>query len=277
MSYVSRKTRHPVASDQTLCVSVHDVAPATWGQCRQLARAIREVAPLPLTFLVVPAWHHRCHEREEQVCVDALEVERASGSELALHGYTHLDEGRRPNCMATYFWRHIYTAGEAEFAGLSFRQARQRLAWGREWFARQGWPVEGFVAPAWLMSAGSWRALRRAGLRYTATFSRFYLLQEKRSLFAPSLFYGGGRLTSRFSQPLDSAAAWGLRQAPLLRLALQPRDARYPSTILHCQRLLEKLLVTREALTNAQFAQRWSELSQHDDALVARWAGDKPA
>jgi predicted deacetylase len=242
-----------------------------------LLAAVREVAPIPMSLLVVPAWHHRCHDREEQVCFGALEDERIRGCELTLHGYTHLDEGLRPNCMATYFWRHIYTAGEAEFAGLSSVQARQRLAWGLEWFARQGWPVEGFVAPAWLMSAGSWRALRRTRLRYTTTFSRFYLLQERRSLFAPSLFYGDGRLVSRVSHPLASAAAWSMRNAPLLRLALRPQDVRYPSTILHAQRLVEKLLTRREPMTNAEFARRWSGVTQHDNAYSHLWVSDKPA
>ncbi len=277
MSRISQLPRSPLVPEPSLCISIHDVAPATWPQCERLVQALGEVAPLPLTYLVVPAWHHRAPDHEEQVCLSALEAQRVAGSELALHGYTHLDEGRGPNCMATYFWRRIYTAGEAEFAGLSSEQARQRLAWGLEWFARQGWQVEGFVPPVWLMSAGSWRALRGTGLRYTTTFSRFYLLQERRSLFAPSLFYGGGHVTSHLSHPLNSAAAVALRQAPLLRLALHPRDARYPSTIRHAQHLVEKLLATREPLTTAAFARRWSALVRRDGVYGRRWVLDKAA
>lgn len=277
MTPISQSSRSQATPDPSLCISIHDVAPATWAECNRLVEALRQVAPVPLTFLVVPAWHHRCQEREEQAYLDALEAQRHAGSELALHGYTHLDEGRRPNCMATYFWRHIYTAGEAEFAGLSCQQARQRLGWGLEWFARQGWPVEGFVAPLWLMSAGSWRALRRTGLRYTSSFTRFYLLQERRSLFAPSLFYGGGHLTSRLSQPLNTASAFALRDAPLLRLALHPRDAAHASTIRHAQHLVEKLLNTREALTSAAFAERWSALVRRDANHRHQWVLDKAA
>ena len=40
-----------------LCVSIHDVAPATWKECERLAAAIREVADIPLTWLVVPHYH----------------------------------------------------------------------------------------------------------------------------------------------------------------------------------------------------------------------------
>jgi predicted deacetylase len=135
--------------------------------------------------------------------------------------------------------------------------------------------VEGFVAPGWMMSAGSWRALRRTRLSYTTNFSRFFLLQEKRSLFAPSLFYGGGQLASRFSQSLNSAAALAMRQSPLLRLALHPRDAEHRSTILHAQRLLEKLLVTREPMTMASFARRWSGLVQPSAGEEHKWVLDR--
>ena len=264
---------------QALCISIHDVAPPHWDDCARLLSAIREVAPLPATLLVVPAWHHRCHEEDEPRWLQALEAERANGSELALHGYTHLDEGRSPNCAMTYFWRHIYTGGEAEFAGLSCEQAEQRLAWGQEWFARQGWTPEGFVAPDWLLSAGSWRALSRSSLRYTCTFTRLHLLENGRSLFAPSLFYAGrNSALSSASRLANTGAAWFLREAPLLRLALQPRDACRPATLLHCQRLIERALRQREALTMAQFASRWSAVgSGMPSSANAAQVRDRPA
>jgi predicted deacetylase len=45
-----------------LCVSIHDVAPATWTECRTLLEAVAAVADIPLTLLVVPVpW--RCRNR----------------------------------------------------------------------------------------------------------------------------------------------------------------------------------------------------------------------
>ena len=41
-----------------LCVSVHDVAPHTWPECEYLLQSIRQAAPIPVTLLVVPAYHH---------------------------------------------------------------------------------------------------------------------------------------------------------------------------------------------------------------------------
>lgn len=264
-------------SERALCVAIHDVAPSTWPLCEKLIDAIRQVAPIPLTFLVVPAYHHRCHGENHNACFAALRQQMAEGSELALHGYTHLDEGPRPDCSWAYFWRQIYTQGEGEFAGLGVGQARQRLGWGLEWFARQGWPVDGFVAPAWLMSEGSWQALQGFPFRYTTSFSRIYLLQQRRSLFAPSLVYSArSGWGSALSCSGNDAGARMLRDAPLLRLGLHPRDANRPSTVLHCQRMLEKLLQSRHAMTKSTFASRWSAAPDDEYLFTKWWAAGKP-
>jgi predicted deacetylase len=47
----------PAAPQRALCISIHDVAPSTWPACRQLVETIHAVAAVPLTFLVVPAYH----------------------------------------------------------------------------------------------------------------------------------------------------------------------------------------------------------------------------
>lgn len=251
--------------ERTLCVSIHDVAPATWPLCEKLVEALGKVAPIPLTFLVVPAWHHRCSDQAGADYFAALAAHRERGCELALHGYTHLDEGRRPDCRWNYFWRQIYTQGEGEFAGLDARHAHQRLMWGIEWFARRGWVPDGFVAPAWLLSEGSWQALESAPFRYTTTFSHLHLLPQRRSLLAPALVYsarsGWGSAVSRCANDL---LAPPLRGAPLLRLALHPRDAHHPATVLHCQRMIEKLLQTRNAMTKSGFVARWSAAQSGD-------------
>ena len=48
-----------IEAPHALCVSIHDVAPATWELCAKLFDAIRDVADIPVTLLVVPAYHHR--------------------------------------------------------------------------------------------------------------------------------------------------------------------------------------------------------------------------
>jgi len=43
------------------------------------------------------------------------------------------------------------TPGEGEFWALSEREATRRIEAGVAWFRAQGWPLAGFVAPAWLL------------------------------------------------------------------------------------------------------------------------------
>jgi hypothetical protein len=47
-----------------------------------------------------------------------------------------------------------------------------------------------------------------------------------------------------------------LADAPLVRFSLHPPDARYPELMRHTQRVLEKLLARRSAVTKAECARR---------------------
>jgi predicted deacetylase len=238
-----------------LCVSIHDVAPVTWPDCVRLQQALREVADIPLTWLVVPRFHGR---EEESVPMEAaLSAAVARGDELALHGYTHLDLEPAAGGLRSRFLRGVYTQREGEFAALSEEEARRRIGLGLEWFARRGWRASGFVAPAWLLGQGAWRALRSFPFAYTTTFSRFHLLPGAGAVFSPSLVYTARNRAGRLFSPraADVGAAL-LGRAPLIRLSLHPRDARYPELVRHAQHLLERLLDGHEAVTKAECARR---------------------
>jgi predicted deacetylase len=249
---------------RNLCVSIHDVSPHTWAQCETLLKAIREVADIPVTLLVVPAYHHLAVS-DSTSYERMLESRLQAGDELALHGYTHLDEAVAPTRWRDWYARRIYTQCEGEFSALSRVEAKQRLQWGLEWFAKRGWPVQGFVAPAWLLGEGAWQALRESSFDYTTTISRFYFLPRQRALFAPSLVYsarsGWGSALSRVG---NSVSAHAMHNAPLVRLGLHPADVRHSATIRHMQRLLADLLSTREACTKAAFARGWCDVPDED-------------
>lgn len=248
-----------------LCVSIHDVSPHTWPECERLLSAVHAAAPVPVTLLVVPAYHHR--PVKDQAGYDRLLEHRLSlGDELALHGYTHLDEGVPPVSWWSRYLRQVYTLGEGEFSALGYAEARRRLDWGLEWFACRKWPVSGFVAPAWLLSEEAFQVLHEYPFEYTTTFSRFHFLPQQRSLHAPALVYssrnGWGRALSRQANSFWSAAQHSL---PLVRLGLHPRDAQFPETVSHLQLVIEKLAASRHATTKAAFARQWCALSNHDD------------
>jgi predicted deacetylase len=157
-----------------LCVSIHDVAPATWADCLRLVEAVRAVADIPLTWLVVPHYHFR---PEQSPAMEAcLNVALERGDELALHGYSHLDTEAGSGGLRARFLRNVYTRREGEFAALTEAEARRRLELGLDWFAARGWTPTGFVPPAWLLGEGAWRALRAAPFAYTTTFSHFHCL-----------------------------------------------------------------------------------------------------
>jgi hypothetical protein len=184
----------------------------------------REVADVPLTLLARAAL--------------PLRAEPARFVRLAATTATCAATSWR--CMATRTWtrraaqprrppeaRH-YTRGEGEFADLSMTEALRRITAGVRWFARQGFVLRGFVAPAWLMSQGTWEALRWADLRYTCTLRRWCCCPSAAIAAKPV----------RRLQQLERVAAPGVercgtppvasmeRHNPLLRLELHPGDCR---------------------------------------------------
>jgi predicted deacetylase len=238
-----------------LCVSIHDVAPTTWPDCLRLVQAIRAVADIPLTWLVVPHYHFR---PERSPAMEAgLDAALARGDELALHGYSHLDTEASSGGLRARFLRNVYTRREGEFAALSRDEARRRLELGLDWFAERGWTPSGFVPPAWLLGEGAWQALRESPFAYTTTFSHFHCLRGGPALKSPSMVYAARNRGGRWLSPkLADATAAMLADAPLVRFSLHPPDARYPELMRHTQRVLEGLLARRSAVTKAECARR---------------------
>lgn len=235
-----------------LCVSIHDVAPETWSECARLADAVQSVADIPLTWLVVPRFHGSM--RRSPDAEHALGAALARGHELALHGYTHLDTAPPHPGLYRRFLRTVYTQGEGEFAAIGAADARRKIELGLSWFRERGWPVSGFVAPAWLLGREAWPVVREFPFAYTTTISHFHLLRPRRSLLAPSLLYAARNRTGRALSPaLARTLAALLESVPLVRLALHPRDARHPALVRHAQQLVERLLDSRAALTKAAF------------------------
>jgi predicted deacetylase len=241
---------------RALSVSIHDVAPRTLAACQQIADMVAKVdAVLPLTLLIVPRYHGETGLPAEYV--DWITGRLDRGDELALHGYTHRDEAPSAHGLRDRMVRRIYTAGEGEFAGLAREEAAQRIERGREWFAERGWPLYGFVAPAWLVSPGTWEALRDFDFLYTTTLSRFHLLRQDLSLRAPSVVYSTRSAWRRWAargwnRALTSAA----RNAPLMRVGFHPADAAHPDVMRQALQLLQRVAREREAMTKSAFARR---------------------
>ena len=241
------------AASRCVAVVLHDVAPQTFAACDRLRRCVHEIAPLPLTWLAVPRYHDAPRDAAFEV---ALGERLAHGDELALHGWSHRDGGDARGALDR--WRRtIYTAGEGEFAALSRAEARRRLRDGRDWFEAQRWPLHGFVAPAWLTSAGTWDALDELGFGYACTLSRLVALPSRRSLHAQSIVYSTRTAWRRaLSLGWNAAVASLERSRALLRFELHPGDAEHAAVRRSWMRLLTAALREREAVTLSQAVQR---------------------
>ncbi|WP_229424918.1 DUF2334 domain-containing protein [Massilia sp. Se16.2.3] len=220
-----------------------------------------------------PAWHRR--HRADLAGGAALPRPRgrragharrsgcgpARGDELVLHGYTHLDSAAPEGSLRARFLRGVYTQREGEFAALTAAEARMRIELGLAWFRARGWEPSGFVPPAWLLGQGSREALAGYGFSYTTTFTRFHLLPERGSVFAPSLVYAARNRAGRLFSPLAaSMAARALAGSPLMRLSLHPPDLRHPRLMAHARHIVARALETRAAVTKAECAQRLRQL-----------------
>jgi predicted deacetylase len=238
----------------SLCVVLHDVAPATLSACERVLAAIDDVGEVPLTLLAVPRYH--C-DPMSAAFGRWLADRSALGDEVALHGYTHQDDGV-PNGFVDHLRRRHYTRGEGEFCDLAITEAMRRLIAGVRWFSRQGLVLRGFVAPAWLMSPGTWEALRWLDLSYTCTLRRLVLLPERRSLTSQSVVYSSSSAWRRqASLAWNAALAATLRRNPLLRLELHPHDADHAAIRRSWQHLLEAQLAERHPSTLVDVAERF--------------------
>ena len=253
-----------------LCVSLHDVAPATWRSCERVLAAVREVADVPLTLLVVPAYWGKCSAMAPGF-ESAMTEQLRRGHELALHGYFHRDLGS-PCTALDWLRRRIYTAGEGEFSALTEQEAAERLLLGQRWFHANGWPLAGFVPPAWLIGPESWKALRHSPeIQYATTFTHIHALRSGHALRAPCLTLSVRAPWRRTASRLWAATALRHATAPLVRLALHPRDADYPAVRRAWQRRLGQLLEERQAVTKFAFVQATLALQppwQRTDASV---------
>ncbi len=236
-----------------LCIAIHDVAPATWPECEALLEMLERLGPLALTLLIVPDYHRAGRIDRAPWFVRAVDARVAAGAEVALHGYYHLDEAAAPQNPASWLRRRVLTDGEGEFAALTAGEAAVRIDSGRTQLEGCGWPVSGFVAPAWLAGEGARAAIRRSSLCYTSSRSALLRLADGSRINAPCITASSRSPWRRFGSRLwlKSMAAASAAM-PLLRVALHPSDAAHPEMRTAWLHLIERLLGDRTTLTKRQ-------------------------
>lgn len=244
---------------QRLCVSLHDVAPATLADCRCVLDFLDLLHTGPVALLVVPDYHGLGRADRDSQFVSFIESRLSRGDEIVLHGLRHLDASPPARGVRDWFERRVYTAGEGEFARLDAEAARSKLMRGLAILRAAGWRPRGFVAPAWLMSTGTLEALETLPLEYCTTRTQIVMLRSGARIPAPSL-----AVSTRSPGRRAASLAWNMAllqhsgHQPVLRAALHPSDLRYQSTRLLWQRLLASLLDRRRVVTEGDLLGRRS-------------------
>lgn len=214
------------AGDRRLvCVSLHDVAPATRDACARTLDFLDRLDVTPVALLVVPDYHGLGRVDRDARFVDFVAKRLRRGDEVVLHGFRHEDAAARPCSPSDWFERRLYTAGEGEFARLGVAAARSRILRGLAVLRAAGWDACGFVAPAWLMSPGTSEAVESLPLEYCATRNQVLPLRQGGPIAAPSLVVSARSPWRRLaSLAWNRALLQRYRRAPVLRAALHPGD-----------------------------------------------------
>lgn len=214
-------------ADSSVLLVLHDVAPETWPDYREFVAAVDRLGQIPMSWLVVPDFHRRNPPDASPDFCRLLDTRLARGDELILHGCYHADEAPPPRSPRDWFMRRVFTH-EGEFYPLDEDEAMHRLEAGMALFSRLGWPLHGFVPPAWLLGPGARRALARSGLTYTSDPGHFYLLPDYHRIEAPGLVWSARSAWRRgMSRVVSEQMLRRHHQAPLLRLGLHPVDMRH--------------------------------------------------
>lgn len=236
-----------------LCISLHDVAPATLEDCANALGFLDRLQLGPVALLVVPDYHG-CGRADRDLHFARFIDERIRrGDEVVLHGFRHADCAPRGSGLLDWLERRVYTAGEGEFSRLDIDTARTRILRGLAVLRSAGWQPQGFVAPAWLMSEGTLEALEELPLKYCCTRDRVTVLASGRRISAPSLVVSTRAAWRRvLSQAWNQARSSLHASSPILRAALHPADLRYPEIERLWRRLLtglgDRVIVTEGQL-----------------------------
>lgn len=251
-----------VSGERSVLLVLHDVAPETWPDYQPFVAAIDAMGSIPMTWLVVPDFHKRNPIEHDLPFQNLLQQRLSRGDELALHGYYHCDDGPPARTPRDYFMRRIYT-WEGEFYALDQRQAMGRLEAGIELFQRQGWPLHGFVAPAWLMSEGTRQALRQLPLDYTSDPHHLYRLPDFSQIEAPGIVWSARSAWRRgVSKLVSDHREARLHNASTIRLGLHPVDMRHDYSRNYWLQTLKRLIESgRQPMTKAAW------LKQHASDL----------
>lgn len=247
---------------RALVVAFHDLAPHSERAARDLLGRLARLGVPRVSLLLVPRWHGVTPIGERPAFRRFVVAAAAAGHEICLHGETHLDDAAPRRNLASRLLGRFYTAGEGELYGIDRDGARAKIDRGLAALAGLGLAPRGFVAPAWLLSPAAREVLCERGFTYTTTLCTLDLLATGTVHAAPTLVWSSRSLWRRAVSRGYARALFAARQnAPVLRIAVHPRDLDHPTLY------RDLLCFVRRALDQGRAPLTYGELAQ---ALAGR-------
>jgi len=229
-------------------VSVHDVSPRHFERLRVIDGMLeRHGLGGRYSALVVPNFWHEWPLADHPEFVAWLRAAVDRGVEPILHGYFHVDESEHRSPLDRLLGKAL-TASEGEFLGLAQETARARIVAGQRVLRDHlGTTPEIFIAPAWLYSKGTLRALAKLGVTVAEDHLRVWSPASGETLArGPVLSYASRTRTRTAASWLWSRASTALSgPLPVLRLAIHPHDLDVPMLERELDRALTTLLRER--------------------------------
>lgn len=236
-----------------LLASIHDVSPRYEAQVDALFDRLCGLLSGPrMAMLVVPDYEDAAPLIGNKAYAAKLRGWAGQGVEMFLHGWCHRDDATTKGFMQ----KHM-TAGAGEFAQLSRAEANRRLIDGRKTVEDAiGGLVAGFVAPAWLYSAGALKALADQQFALAEDHLKVWEPATGRVLARSPVITWASRSRPRVLSSLMVASAartapWALKNA---RIAVHPGDTTVPA-------LLASIDATYSSFARSHLPSRYADLA----------------
>jgi predicted deacetylase len=213
----------------SLVVSLHDVSPHTFDASRRIISALAEAGIPRTSLLIVPDHHSRGHFLGYPDFCDWLRLLASGGHEPVIHGYFHRRSRKPEESLQAKLTTRVYTADEGEFFDIDQDEAAVLVEKARGEFRECGLNPSGFIAPAWLLSAGGEAAMRELGIAYTTRLATVADLQSGEITHSQSLVW-----SVRSGWRRATSLAWNStlfrfsRRNALLRISIHPVDIDHP-------------------------------------------------
>jgi uncharacterized protein len=250
-------------SRRVLCISLHDVAPATLNECMDTLAFLDGLGLGPVALLVVPDYHGLGRADRDDRFAMFIESRILRGDEIVLHGYRHMAPAAAGPHGIRKWLTHRFRESADEFSQLDFLAARTRILRGLVVLRSAGWNPTGFVPSEQQLSTHVLNALEESPLQYCASGDYITILRSGHRIPAPSLNFGtdsGWRRAVSLlwnPSPLEQQST-----SRVVRASLHPADLMHPEIEANWRRLPSQIddrtIVTEARLIPPQFARTTS-------------------